>query len=1376
MSTSVYTRLSATLTLAGALTLGAVAPAHAAATSHAGSATVSTKSTMVNSLTTEQALAEARATGKTVQVETATTASSTLAANPDGSYTLTQTLAPVRKMVAGTWKTLDATLTRNSDGTLSPAVATGSLTLSDGGAGPLATMRSGVASLALTLPVTLPTPTLNGASATYPAVLPGVDLTVTADTLGGFSEVLTVENASAAANPALSTLTFATTTTGVTLSADAAGNITARDPHGSAIFTAPAPTEWDSATTDATVPTATDPTTGAKVDARTGVPLASSADQPGIAAHIAAIKVAASNGTIRLTSDKTLLNGKNTRYPVYIDPSYSAGSSSAGENWTYVSSAYPTTSYWKTTSDDLHVGYTDWDPDYISTDESFYTENIPSQIDGATVNWADAYFDETYSPSCTAEPVQLWRTGTISRSTTDDNQPTWISELGSDSTAHGYSSSCQSADLVYPITSTMVSAASGSWPTVTFGLKSGTSSDLGWKKFSRIATITTNYDHKPNQPTSLTTSPNASLIGEGDVTLSALVSDPDGGTVDVAFDAYVTGHASEVVDSTSYSDYSVPSHTFASMVIPKVTLNNDVISSSFGGTASSTSLAISWNVTVSDGTLIGETSAIDTFTYSTATPGTPYIYDSTGTTDCVSSIQTYQVGTAAAFTFKPNGGTTTPTSYTFQLNGAAPISVTAASGDATVDIKPARRTNILTVTAVAASGNLGQTASCPINAQAAANAVDKDFTGDGIPDLLTVGGTSGVPAGLWLATGSANGQVTNTATDVGANGNGADGDQKPADFTGAQAVTGQFTDDGFQDVMAYYPTGTNAGEATVLSGSGDGSVIEAQDEANEITINPGAFEDGNSDNPLQLANAYSSASSGNAYPDLIGTSGDSTNGYYLAYYPNSDGITGFGTVLPVQTGSSTCDTTIATGCDNLTTPAGGTDWNNWTIATTQVAGDTDMYLWDSTTGALYLWQDFTVAAAGDSTGCTSNNDTGLCTASFTSYEISTGWNTGQSFATLEAADINGDGIPDIWTVTTAGTTTAYLTTDLTTTPTITAQPPQTLNTATHTWPLNDQPNNGSPIGTAADTTGNLPATATTGATGHNGDLFSPDANLDGVTGSLTTTAAAIAPNTSFSISAWVKPTAYNGVVLSQNGTDDSSFIVYPTSTYWVLGFNNHATTAWSFDGVNAATTQLGVWAHLTVTYDATTTRMALYVNGIVGGNNTHTASTDTTTGDFVIGHDQDAGTNGAYFNGQISNVQAWNGTCLTPYQVAMLSETPGYVLFPGNTTLYPSGTTWTTVGATMTFTNGELSIKETASGTTTVTEGTTATSSAVLAMQPDGNLVIYPNATDARTQIDALWATTTDGHPGAVAFLQPDGNFVIYDIDGTVLWASGTDN
>ena len=95
-------------------------------------------------------------------------------------------------------------------------------------------------------------------------------------------------------------------------------------------------------------------------------------------------------------------------------------------------------------------------------------------------------------------------------------------------------------------------------------------------------------------------------------------------------------------------------------------------------------------------------------------------------------------------------------------------------------------------------------------------------------------------------------------------------------------------------------------------------------------------------------------------------------------------------------------------------------------------------------------------------------------------------------------------------------------------------------------------------------------------------------------------------------------------------------------------------TTWSADGTYTAnnTVVAGTWIDLTGTYDASAGTMSLYVNGVLAGTGRHT-STWSATGPFVIGRDKVDVANNAFFNGMVSDVEAYNYS-MTPYQVSNL--------------------------------------------------------------------------------------------------------------------------
>jgi hypothetical protein len=1389
-------RLAAAGSLAASAALLAVAPAGPAWAAAARAAAAGTPASSAAAAapayqTPQQALAQAKKTGQPVPVTGATTPTATLTANPDGTWTETESGAPVRAKVGGAWRDLDATLAQNADGTYSPTVSTDPLTLSDGGTGPLAVMTAGGVSLALTAPMTLPAPVVSGNTATYESVLPGVNLIVTAGTSGGFSEVFEVENATAAASPALQSLSFGITAKGLALKTAADGTISALGANGQPVFAAPAPGMWDS-TIAAGLKTAVNPA-GTVVDVAAARPAASTPRGPGTGARTAKLGVAVSGSTLTLTPGAALLGAADATYPEFIDPTWDAAGESAS-SWAYVSAAYPSQEYFDTSSA-LQVGV---DPDDGTTSDAFYTMPLPSQVKGATIHSATAYFPEIWSYSCTASPVDLYLTGAISKSTTYNNQPAWGTKLGSDNVAYGWSSTGETGgssscpygakDVSYDITSTIASDAAGTLPaSLTFGLKAEDTSDsTGWKQFTdpgfsaipADATITIQYADAPATPT-LSTSPasncktGTTVLGDGDVYLDAKVSDKDGGTLSAAYTAYADGSSADTFATNKSMTVSEGSGGTAQLELKAADLEAAAAKYGSGG-----EVTVSWSASVSTGLSgVATASASCGFVFNDAAPGAPSVTDSAGNPGC--STQSYTAGTPASFTAQAADGTvssTAPVSYVYQLNGGN--TVTAAAGasspySASLSVTPTRLTNVLDVTAVGAGGNLGQTFSCVINAAPPATAADQDMTGDGAPDLVTVGaGTSGTASGLWLAAGQENGgrfdgTVNTTAADVAPLG--PQDNAAPAAWNGLQAITGQFTDSGFNDIEAYQP-GTP--DVYILSGQGDGSAATSQEESLSDVFTDASSTSGNTNDPLQLVDAYNVSGDDEPYPDQIGVFNDTDTavGSYLAYFANSDSIQSFdasnGDVLPYE----------------LTNPSpdGTMDWNDWTITTdSDTRGGTaytDMWLRNESTGALYLWE--LTGLADENPGgfdlVTFTNVNPTATLDYTQTQVSSSWDKGTGLSTFQATDVGGTS--GIVTVTSAGQVQSWAWNGTALTQANASGSAQQLLTADHTWLLDDAASGTVTAAAdqpgAGDTADNLAGTGS--VTWNSGDqLFSPDAKFSGTSGYLNGTAAAVATNASFTISAWVDPSALGGTVFSQNGALYAGIAVSSTASgQWQVEMDGTNTNAASYTSADGGTARAGVWTNLTLTYNTAggADLLKLYVNGTESISLADTAPPNA-TGRFSLGAVQVNGAATGFFAGQIADVQTWNGLTV-PAQAA----TPGSQYVPDGPVRILDTRSSSHVGPVTGPIAANATVTMPVEGITTnganiPAAGVTAVDVAFTALSPtaNGNVIAYPDGTSRPVTAALPFSTSTSATEDAIVPVGADGKIAIQnDSPGTV--------
>lgn len=193
----------------------------------------------------DSAVRSAAAQGSPVRVSELTTQTRVVDAQPDGTMRARLSARVERVKRDGRWVGVDTTLVQRPDGTVVPRAVDVDLVLSDGGKAPLVRYGRDGRHMSLTWPGGLPAPTLSGSMATYPRVLPGVDLVVRAD-VAGYAQYLVVKDAEAARNPALRRVRLGLATAGLRVAATRSGALEARDDHGLPLFTAPPSVMWDS--------------------------------------------------------------------------------------------------------------------------------------------------------------------------------------------------------------------------------------------------------------------------------------------------------------------------------------------------------------------------------------------------------------------------------------------------------------------------------------------------------------------------------------------------------------------------------------------------------------------------------------------------------------------------------------------------------------------------------------------------------------------------------------------------------------------------------------------------------------------------------------------------------------------------------------------------------------------------------------------------------------------------------------------------------------------------------------------------------------------------------------------------------------------------
>ncbi len=1212
------------------------------------------------------ATAEAQRTGVPVEITSARTEATSLWANPTGTFTLQAASQPVRSMEEGQWRDIDTTLITRADGTITPTAVPGDLVLSPGGDGPFATLGRDGKAIRMTWPQRLPKPVLDGATATYPDVRPGIDLQVTAEPAGGFRQLLIVRDRTAAKDPSLDRLRIATSGSGLTLRKQADGTLTAVDTAGTAVFAADRPVMWASPARD-------------RMTGMLATDVAGSVLSPVVATSPMATEV--SPDAVVITPQQAVLDDPATAFPVYIDPTPVTITRS---DWTHVSKDFPNQSYWSTDrADGAKVGYSG-DVTY----RSYFLFGIGS-LAGKDIVTAKVNTILDHSYQCgTSTDVDLYQTADISRSasvTWNNSVVTtnkWLAKL--DTSAGHANTSCGEPDAPIEFASTALTtlvknAAGAAKQQLTFGLRAPSETTTSqWKKFyadgAKAPTLYVEYNTAPAMPSDLNTWPVSTCRpGSGNPdrwpatddnpVFTAALSDADANNLTAEL-------LIEKVDGTDV-------HTSTSAAVPS-------------------GAPVTWPA-VPDGKLLPNivysytARAKDTTgAYSLNTPKCYFVVDATPPqTPAITVPDPEDVipGQVASVSVTPGAADTDVAGYRYgydaadvldnwvpaAANGSATIPVTLWDGCTDSFCPPVERS--LFLVAVDRAGNSSEVpdtepAVVVAGGSNTATPVGKvnDVNGDGRADVTAMLDMGGGNAAAWTFTNTTTGyrptiawQATGYPADRYKTATGdldADGRndlimfrQEPgkvqlypirsdtvelslnsagvttvtgwANLADARIVAGDFTGDGKTDAGALVDL-HNGGFTFYLypsTGTGFGSVITKSIPA---STHPGSIR------------ALAGDINGDGKADLVIAQGYSTTATKFWSYTSTGTALNNGVLLRDDTAWSNpaaryvlTNVTGSAAADLVALYDHGTHTTIRVLASTAPTLAAPVQWWTNTaTADQFEWRQATAFAYG-------NFDTDADT----------------DFAVVAAGEAPGE--QNLWTLDNAGTSLGAATKKAT----ITAS---TARRHTAHWTTGEQ--GGTLLN---DTEDAYPATSTA--------LWSSPAHVIGrsnlyFTGSANAHYAspgrAVVDTTrSFTVSAWIRQTSTTDyrTVLSQDGVHRSGFYLQCNMALGRWSFSTTsedkaAETGMAYYIAKApAAPVLGTWTHLAGVYDADALQLKLYVNGVLAGTAQRPAMWDA-PGPFQIGRAHNTtGTSSNWWWGGIDDVRV-HDVALTGQEIAAIAH------------------------------------------------------------------------------------------------------------------------
>lgn len=765
-------------------TTGAVTMGHPAAAEPACSDTA-TEATAAETL--------AKSCQRRVEDLSLRTDSSQTFANADGTLVTELSATPQRVYRSdGIWAAIDPTLRADGNGSIEPVTSTMDVRFSSGGTDPLVTVANGQRQFTMSWPATLPAPSLSGDTATYSEVMPGVDLVVRA-TGSGFTHVVVVKDATAAANPALLAISYPLGGTGVTIEEREQGGFSVVADDGSVVLESGDAAMWDSSTgADEALPSTSEQSTS---------------EQSGMDADLGQVATDLDNGALVIEPDSLSLS--QATYPLYIDPQWMDPTTSS--RWAYANSANE--------ENDTTWARVGKDPDSGAIYRPLF-EFSTSGLIGARIISASFKITLYHSYSCadSPTPVRLWRMATIaSTPRTSWSSASLIQDLDTQS-ASANKGSCAVADtpdmnFSGTLGTDLQNIVNGGATTYTVGLSTATStSGTGestaswWKKFyASSARLIVYYNKAPKTPaaTDMSIVPSFTcgltsirVNGLNGITLRANLSDADGDNI--AAQWQVTG-----IDASYAPADSAPAA-------------GGVFKVSIPAAALTDGSSYSWTVRGTDGTDAGAYGPDCAFEIDNSLPGDPVassdelamVSEEPAPAPLASAI----VGQASTVTLQPAPGDTAIAGYVIGVGSGAPAAPAVwipAKGDGTasasvVPVASGDTVNYLTIAARNRTGQTGGVVTYVFQANAPSAEsphVAGDATGDGRADVTAMSDMGDGQSALWRWNATASGSLAHAIA--------------PQDATGIYATAstkiaqGDFDGDGLADVATFAQVGSD---------------------------------------------------------------------------------------------------------------------------------------------------------------------------------------------------------------------------------------------------------------------------------------------------------------------------------------------------------------------------------------------------------------------------------------------------------------------------------------------------------------------------------------------------------------------------------------